>query len=99
MDILVEQEIELHQYEVRQSKSDIKRLIHPSFTEVGKSGNSFNFVSIMGMMESEEPTNSRIHSQSYECIQLEPSVQLLKYESAIVNGAGQVSDYAKRCSI
>lgn len=30
MDILIEQEIELHQYEIRQSKTDIERLIHPS---------------------------------------------------------------------
>ncbi|HFG1570929.1 TPA: DUF4440 domain-containing protein, partial [Vibrio cholerae] len=37
MDILVEQEIELHQYEIRKSRADIERLIHPSFTEVGKS--------------------------------------------------------------
>ncbi|POC02291.1 DUF4440 domain-containing protein, partial [Vibrio vulnificus] len=53
MDILVEQEIELHQYEIRKNRADIERLIHPSFTEVGKSGNSFNFDSIIEMMSSE----------------------------------------------
>nr|MBF4349221.1 nuclear transport factor 2 family protein [Vibrio anguillarum] len=57
MDILVEQEIELHQYEIRKNRADIERLIHPSFTEVGKSGNSFNFDSIIEMMSSEKPSD------------------------------------------
>lgn len=99
MDILVEQEVELHQYEVRKNRADIERLIHPSFTEVGKSGNSFNFLSIIEMMSSQKPSNSHVHSQHYECIQIEPSVYLLKYESALVKESGEVSDYAKRCSI
>ncbi|MEZ9243198.1 DUF4440 domain-containing protein [Vibrio lentus] len=99
MDILVEQEVELHQYEIRQSRSDIERLIHPSFSEVGKSGISYDFASIIKMMSSEEPSDVRIHSQNYECIQLEPSVQLLKYESALVAASGEISDFAKRCSI
>lgn len=55
MDILIEQEIELHQHEIRQSKTDIERLIHPSFVEVGKSGTSYDFDSIIEMMEGEEP--------------------------------------------
>ncbi|HCG5537803.1 TPA: DUF4440 domain-containing protein [Vibrio parahaemolyticus] len=99
MDILIEQEIELHQYEIRQSKTDIERLIHPSFVEVGKSGTSYDFDSIIEMMEGEESSSTRIHSQRYECIQLEPSVQLLRYESALVSEVGEVSDFAKRCSI
>ena len=99
MDILIEQEIELHQYETRQSLSDIERLIHPSFSEVGILGDSYDFASIIELMKSEEPSEVRIHSQNYECVQLEPSVQLLKYESVIVTSSGETSDYAKRCSI
>ncbi len=99
MDILVEQEIELHQYATRQSLPDIERLIHPSFSEVGKSGISYDFASIIDMMSLEEPSEVRVHSQNYECVQLEPSVQLLKYESALLAPSGEISDYAKRCSI
>uniref|UniRef100_UPI000B360389 nuclear transport factor 2 family protein n=1 Tax=Thaumasiovibrio subtropicus TaxID=1891207 RepID=UPI000B360389 len=98
MDILVEQEIELHQYKIRQNDVDRKRLIHPQFSEVGKSGNSYDFASIIEMMKNEKPSNTRVHSQAYECIQLEPSVQMLKYKSAIVDEVGEVSGYAKRCS-
>ncbi|EAR55353.1 hypothetical protein SKA34_14625 [Photobacterium sp. SKA34] len=97
MDTLIEQEVELNQYEIRQSKTDIERLIHPSFVEVGKSGTSYDFDSIIDMMEGEELSSTRIHSQRYECIQLEPSVQLLRYESALVSEFGKVSDFAKRC--
>ena len=99
MDILIEQEIELHQYETRQSLSDIERLIHPSFSEVGILGDSYDFASIIELMKSEEPSEVRIHSQNYECVQLEPSVQLLKYESVSVTPSGETSDYAKCCSI
>ena len=43
MDILIEQEIALHQYEVRQNKLEVTRLLHPSFREVGVSGRSYDF--------------------------------------------------------
>lgn len=74
MDILVEQEIDLHQYETRHTKADIERLIHPIFSEIGKSGNSYDFISTIELMKKEEPSSIRIHSQKFECIQLEPSV-------------------------
>ena len=32
---------------------DIKRLIHPDFSEVGRSGDSYNFMSIVKMMRAE----------------------------------------------
>ena len=99
MDILIEQEIALHQYDIRQNKAEIARLLHPSFKEVGKSGSSYGFQSIVEMMEAEDPSLSRIHSQDFECIQLEPSIQLLLYKSASVNERGEISDFAKRSSI
>lgn len=99
MDILIEQEIELHQHQIRQNKAALDRLIHPSFTEIGKSGESYDFASIIQMMVAEKASNTHVHSQNYECIPLEPSVQLLKYESAIVSDNGEISNYAKRCSV
>ena len=99
MDILIQQEIELHQYEVRQNNNDIKRLIHPDFSEVGRGGDSYDFMSIVKMMRAEEPSTSKIHSQNYECLLLSPSVHLLKYQTALVSELGDVSNYAKRCSI
>ena len=38
MDIIIEQEIELHQIWFRNNKSVVKRLLHPEFREVEESG-------------------------------------------------------------
>ena len=98
MGILIEQEIALHQYEIRQNKSEVVRLLHPTFQEVWESGKSYDFNSIIEMMSREKPSSVRIHSQDYECILLEPSVQLLLYKSALVTKSGEVSHYTKRSS-
>ncbi|MCG7497489.1 DUF4440 domain-containing protein [Vibrio sp. Of7-15] len=73
-------------------------MIPPQFLEVGKSGSSNDLISIVEMMKNEEPSNTRVHSQDYECIRLEPPVQMLKSESAIIDEVGQVSCYVKRCT-
>lgn len=99
MDILIEQEIALHQYEVRQSETEVQRLLHHSFIEVGKSGRTFDYESIIKLMKEEKPSDSTIHSQRFQLTQLEPSVQLLCYESAHVDPDGVASHFAKRCSI
>ncbi|MDN3696457.1 DUF4440 domain-containing protein [Vibrio cortegadensis] len=99
MEVLIEQEIALHQYEIRQDPNEVARLLHSSFKEVGRSGRSFDYFSIMRVMQSEEPSNGHIHSQDFECILLEPSVQLLLYKSAWVSNLGKVSAFSKRSSI
>ena len=99
MDILIEQEIELHQYHVRTSKADLERLLHHSFTEVGQSGTSFDYDAIIAMMTCERSSKGYIHSQNYECVPLEQAVQLLKYQSAFISETGAISHYTKRCSI
>lgn len=99
MNILIEQEIALHKFTVRQNPDEVVRLIHPSFREVGKSGATYDYQSIVEMMSSERAIDGYIHAQDFECIQLEPSIQLLLYKSALVEGAGKVSHYSKRSSI
>ncbi|MGF1747168.1 DUF4440 domain-containing protein [Vibrio cionasavignyae] len=99
MEVIIEQEIALHEFEIRQDKAEIERLIHPDFREVGRSGNSYDFKSIVRMMEMEKPSNVQIHSQNYECVALEPTVQLLTYETALIDDSGQASSFTKRSSI
>ncbi|NOH73111.1 nuclear transport factor 2 family protein [Vibrio pectenicida] len=99
MDVLIEQEIALHQYETRQNLDEVARLLHPSFNEVGRSGRSFNYASIVEIMQSEKPSLGYIHSQGYDCIQLAPSVQLLLYKSAWVSDTGEINTFSKRSSI
>ncbi|WP_159737095.1 nuclear transport factor 2 family protein [Vibrio atypicus] len=99
MDVLIEQEIALHQFATRQSKEEVSRLVHPTFKEVGKSGISYDFASIIKMMDGEKPSKGRIHSQEFESIQLEPSTHLLLYKTAWVSELGAKSHFAKRSSI
>lgn len=99
MKFLIEQEVLLQQYETRQNEHEVMRLLHPDFVEVGRSGRSFDLQSILELMENEEPSTGKIHSQSFECIALEPSVQLLLYKSAWVDSKGSASLYTKRSSI
>ncbi|NAX47854.1 DUF4440 domain-containing protein [Photobacterium halotolerans] len=99
MEVIIEQEIALHQYETRQNLDEVTRLLHSSFKEVGRSGRTFGYASIVEMMQNEEPSSGYIHSQEYDCIQLEPSVQLLLYKSAWVSEAGEIGAFSKRSSI
>ena len=99
MDILIEQEVMLHKYEVRQNRSEVARLFHPSFREIGKSGSSYDYQSIVEMMEAEEPADGYVHSQNFECIQLGLSIYLLLYKSAFVGSDGSRGHFAKRSSI
>lgn len=99
MDFLIEQEVALHQFETRQNRDEVTRLIHPSFREVGRSGTSFDFNSILEMMTAEQASGGYIHSQDFELIQLEASVYLLLYKSAWVDEAGNAGHFSKRSSI
>ena len=99
MKILIEQEIALHQYATRQNKAEVARLLHPDFKEVGESGTSYDYCSIIAMMAAELPSDGYVHSQDYQCIELAPSVQLLLYQSAWVDEFGNKSHFTKRSSI
>ena len=99
MQLLIEQELELHRHQTRQDRAALERLIHPSFCEVGRSGTRYDFASIIDAIGSEAPSTLRLHSQNYECVQLASSVQLLRYESALMTACGEVSGHARRCSI
>ncbi|CAM3043967.1 DUF4440 domain-containing protein [Vibrio neptunius] len=99
MEFLIEQEVLLQQYEVRHNESEVVRLLHPDFVEVGRSGKSFDLKSILEMMKGETPSIGKIHSQSFECVALEPSVQLLMYKSVWIDANGNASLFTKRASI
>ena len=99
MDILIEQEVALHQPDVRHNKQEVARLVHPSFREVGKSGRSFDFDTIMEMMAGEKTSMGHIHSQDFEIIPLEPSTHLLLYRTAWIDKLGTKAHFTKRSSI
>ena len=98
MKILIEQETALHQYEIRHNSMEVKRLLHPQFKEVGRSGITYDFTTTAQLMAKEQPAKGHLHAQEFECITLQPSVQLLLYKSAWIDDAGNASAFAKRSS-
>lgn len=99
MEILIKNEIALHQFEIRKNKKEVARLIHPNFREIGMSGISYDFTGIIEIMDEEIQSNGYIHSQDFESIQIEPSIYLLLYKSAWIDEDGVKSNFAKRSSI
>lgn len=99
MDTLIRKETELHQFDVRTNENKVAKLLHHEFLEVGKSGRTFSYQSILESMSLEKPSGSVVHSQDYECIKLEESVFLVLYKSAVIEESGIIGSFAKRSSI
>lgn len=99
MDIIIEQEIALHQVWFNTNKSVVERLLHPEFREVEESGRSYNFYEITAFMGNEKRSADIVHSQDYECINLDSNTILLLYKSALLKPTGEYSSFAKRSSI
>ncbi|WP_117232564.1 DUF4440 domain-containing protein [Vibrio maerlii] len=99
MDILIELELALHKYEVRQNMEEVARLIHPNFREIGVSGKSYDFDSTIAMMKAEKPSPGYIHAQEFEVFELQPLVYLVLYKTVWVSYSKKVSNYSKRSSI
>ena len=99
MNIIIEKEVALHQFEVRTDKTQVLKLLHADFKEVGESGNSYTLKSILDHLGQEQPNSGQIHSQEFESFELSPETYLLLYKSVRVNVDGKYSNFAKRSSI
>lgn len=99
MKTLIEKEKALHQPHIRTSAEQLKALLHPSFLEVGRDGDSFDLESIISLLEEEESSDFLIHSQDYQSSELAPDVYLLLYNSVQIDSDGSYNHYAKRSSI
>ena len=99
MNIIIQKEIALHQYEVRTCQHQLSTFLHTDFQEIGRSGSSYDLKTIFGELGKEQPNGSKIHSQDYESIALAPDVCLLLYKSATIDNTGNICSYTKRSSI
>jgi len=96
---LIERETLLHKFEIRKNTEKVMELLHPSFLEVGRSGESYDLKSIIDMMKCEQPSLGHVHAQEFNCIEVEKNVQLLLYKSVWVAESGELSMFAKRSSL
>jgi len=99
MDVLIEQEIALHQHEIRTDREQVERLLHPDFVEIGRSGKQYDFQSIWDSELKASNPQHVLHSQDYLAVKLSPGVMLLLYQTATKQSVGGYSDYAKRSSV
>jgi hypothetical protein len=92
-------EIALHQHEVRTNLDKLKELLHPEFVEIGYSGGTYNFNSMLESLLSERQTDFEIWSQDYECNEYAPNIVQVIYLSASLSKDGNLTRHAKRTSM
>jgi len=98
MDDLKTLEVSIHQHEVRTSIEKLKELFHPDFIEIGYSGKTYDFNSILENVP-KLPSDFIVWSQCYEYYQYAPNVVQVNYLSANLEEDGSLSRHAKRTSI
>ena len=98
-ELLIAREKALHDHKVRADKSQLTNLLHPSFKEVGYSGRTYDFNSIVGLLQSQDSNSNTIHAQNFECFFLEAAVCLIHYNTAIIDTDGAATRYARRTSV
>lgn len=95
---LRELEVELHRPSARGSRERLEQLLHPAFTEVGRSGRCYTRDAIIERLlaEGERPD---VWSGEFNVLSLGQSTALLTYRSAHVGPGGELTDRARRASI
>ncbi|TQV75536.1 nuclear transport factor 2 family protein [Aliikangiella marina] len=94
-----DKEVALHRPEIRSDLTQLVRLIHPSFIEVGYSGKVYDFESITQSLTQQPESDYQIVASEFEYKELSPSVILLIYKTERIDNAGNISRQAMRSSI
>jgi hypothetical protein len=91
-------ECELHEPRVRRDRARLEELLHPSFSEFGRSGNAYTKAEIIALLLNEQES-VRIHGHDFRVQTLAEDVALLTYKSAHVTLAGRFERHSLRSSI
>ena len=93
-------EAELHQPMVRRNSAQVRRLLHPDFEEVGRSGSLYTREAIVAaLLDETEGSTGEITADSYVATYLGQGVALLTYRSAIKQESGLLTRHTLRLSI
>lgn len=95
---LRELEVELHRPSARGSRERLEQLLHPDFTEVGRSGRCYARDAIIKRLlaEGERPD---VWSGEFNVLSLGQFAALLTYRSAHAGPSGELANRARRASI
>lgn len=96
--ILLELEVSLHQPEIRSDRDQVDQLLHESFIEFGRSGQTYTKNEILQAL-SAESSEVAIFSQDFSLAMIEDGVALLTYKSAQINANEELSRYTLRSSL
>jgi hypothetical protein len=98
MDNLRTLEVAIHRHEVRTSIDKLTELLHPGFIEIGYSGKTYDFNSMLENLP-KLPLDFIVWSQDYEFYEYAPNIVQVNYLSANLEKDGSLSRHAKRTSI
>ena len=91
-------EVELHHPGARCSRERLQQLLHPEFSEVGRSGRAYSRETVVHYL-SEAEAHPSVASQGFAVAELEPQVALLTYRSAHVQPDGNLVNHTLRSSV
>ena len=95
---LRELEVSLHQPTVRSNADRLEELLHDSFTEIGRSGQSYCKADIVRQFPSEDHS-AVIWAQDFVMHEIGNDIVLLTYKSGYLNAEGDVSRHSLRSSL
>jgi hypothetical protein len=98
LSILTALECELHEPRVRQDRARLEELLHPGFSEFGRSGNAYTKSEIIALLLSEQEA-ILVHAQDFHVQPLAEGVALLTYKSAHVTSGGGLERQSLRSSV
>jgi hypothetical protein len=91
-------EVALHHPGTRCSRARLDELLHPDFTEVGRSGRTYDRVTVLDFLAS-QVTHAQVESAHFQLATLAPHVALLTYRSAHRQADGSLQLHTHRSSI
>lgn len=91
-------ECALHEPRVRRDRARLDALLHPSFSEFGRSGNAYTKTEIVALLLNEQEA-VWVHAQDFRVLELAVDVALLTYKSAHVTEGGVLERQSLRSSI
>ena len=91
-------EIKLHQHYGRSNVEQLAVLLHESFVEFGRSGQSYRKAEISEVLSLEKSSVS-VWAQEFSVEEIAEGVALLMYKSAHLNKDGELTGHANRSSL
>jgi hypothetical protein len=91
-------ESELHHPGVRVTRERLERLLHPEFSEVGRSGRQYTRETVIAHLAA-QASQPEVVAKNYQAKLLSPGVALLSYESAHRSPDGTLGLRALRSSV